>query len=340
MPEDYQDVVLTTYIKMRDEGELHIILPRETTAQLKKASLKVYDSRYTPADADILSLFFKKDKMNCDFRKVISGANPDYFKALWKHIRGMTEKTNEENSDFLAWLIDFKPRPRMQYYKNLREGIQQGREIPDEDNSSKQNNLEIKPDNEKPEVVALPTINDKIEKQNESLEAEANNIPQAKDKKPEIKSIIGNNIDPPIVDPTIHSTRWQIPKKFHKTIYAFTAAAFVLASTYVIVKSTKKQCMYWNGEHYVSIACDERLDNASVIVFNEETANNLKRILRPDTLTENSVRKVWYNKVWTDSIDFYTDSGSVPTNSNKRLMPMTNYILNKYIIQKKLAKQL
>lgn len=338
MPEDYQNVVLTTYIKMRDEGELHVILPRETTAQLKKASLKVYDSRYTPADADILSSFFKKDKMNCDFREVISGADPDYFKALWKHIRGMTEKTNEENSDFLAWLIDFKPRPRMRYYKNLRESIQQEREpiseIPDEDNSSKQNNLEITADNEKPEVVALPTINDKIEKQNESLETEANNIPHAKDKKPEIKSIIGNNIDP-----TIHSTRWQIHKKFHKTVYAFTAAAFVLASTYVIVKSTKKQCMYWNGHQYEAVACDEKKGDFSIIAFNEPKKDRLKRILQPDTLTINSVRKVWYNKVWADSLDFYTDSGAVPTDSRKRLMPMTRYMLNKYIIQKKLAKQ-
>jgi len=108
MPEDYQDIVLVVYKIMRDNGKLRTILTRETTTRLREACLRVYDSRYTPKNADTLSMFFKKDRMECDdFRKVIYDSVPDDYKALYNHIKGGTGKTKEENTDLLAWLIDF-----------------------------------------------------------------------------------------------------------------------------------------------------------------------------------------------------------------------------------------
>lgn len=135
MPEDYQDLVLATYKKMRDGGELYTILPKETTTRLRTACLKVYDSRYIPKeadilpnDADILSVFFEVDKMKCDdYRKVINDSEPDDFKALCNHIKGETGKTSEENTDLLAWLIDFQPRPSGIYYSTLVRGKDNGR---------------------------------------------------------------------------------------------------------------------------------------------------------------------------------------------------------------------
>jgi len=108
MPEDYQDIVLAVYKKMRDNGVLRTILTGETTTRLRKACLKVYDDRYNPKDADALSMFYEVDGLECDdFRKVIYDSEPDDYKALCNHIKGETGKTKEENTDLLAWLIDF-----------------------------------------------------------------------------------------------------------------------------------------------------------------------------------------------------------------------------------------
>lgn len=108
MPEDYQNIVLAAYKKMKDNGKLSAILTGETTTRLREACLRVYDDRYTPKDADILSMFFKKDRLECDdFRKMIYDSVPDDYKALYNHIKGETGKTKEENTDLLAWLIDF-----------------------------------------------------------------------------------------------------------------------------------------------------------------------------------------------------------------------------------------
>ncbi|WP_316755577.1 hypothetical protein [Pedobacter aquatilis] len=118
MPEDYQDLVLVAYKKMRDNGKLDAILPRETTTKLRKACLQVYESRNDPKDQDILAMFFEVDKMDCDFQKILNKSEPDDYRALWNHVRGETETTEERNSNLLAWLIDLEPRPRSNYYLN------------------------------------------------------------------------------------------------------------------------------------------------------------------------------------------------------------------------------
>lgn len=127
MPEDYQDIVLDAYKKMRDSGKLHAILPQATTTRLRKACLQVYGSRNNPNDVDILSMFFKVDKMKCgDFRKVIDDSDSDDFKALYNHVKKEKGKTNEENTDLLAWLIDLEPRPRISYYLSPDKTIKIG----------------------------------------------------------------------------------------------------------------------------------------------------------------------------------------------------------------------
>ncbi len=295
-------------------------------AMLRQECLNIYKERHDPKKDDVaLRMFFGPDNKDKGYLKIIDAHPTEKFKALSVFFkRPNDKKPDQKNLELLAWLIDFEGRP---YQPKKGYDISTPLDKKEETVVADKQSTEAE----------IQAGDDKIKKQNESLEAE--DISHTKDKEQGIKSIIGNTIYPPIVDPTIHSTRWQIPKKFHKTVYAFTAAAFVLASTYVIVKSTKKQCMYWNGNQYEVVACDEKQGNFSIIAFDEPKKDRLKRILHPDTLTINSVRKVWYNKVWADSLDFYTDSGAVPTDSRKRLMPMTGYMLNKYIIQKKLAKQ-
>lgn len=95
-----------------------------------------------------------------------------------------------------------------------------------------------------------------------------------------------------------------------------------------------KQCMYWQGDHYEVVGCKIKIDHASVIALDEQKVNRLKRITRIDTLGEKDLGKVWYVKIRVDSAEFYTDSGAYPLDARKRLLPITPYILNKYILKK------
>lgn len=311
MFEDYQNEVLSAYRKKLADDQLPH-LNAISPALLRQECLNVFRERYNPKKDDVVLRTFFGPERDKGYLKVIDEHPTDKFKALSVFFKGGIAKPDKKNLELLAWLIDFEDRPYQ---------IKDAYHISTPIAKIEETLIEESPPND----VEIKSVEEKIDPSNEEAE-----------KKQEIRTIQTIAENP---KPIKENNAFGFPKKYNKAVASFAVAVGILTASYVLFNENK-QCMYWNGERYVSIACDERLDNASVIAFNEETANNLKRILRPDTLTENSVRKVWYNKVWTDSIDFYTDSGSVPTNSNKRLMPMTNYILNKYIIQKKLAKQL
>lgn len=91
---------------------------------------------------------------------------------------------------------------------------------------------------------------------------------------------------------------------------------------------SKKQCMYWNGEFYVEIFCNELIEGKEIIALSEEK-KLLKKITRPDTLTkENALGKVWYNKS-NNKVEFFNHHGIHPENG-KTLKEVTPYILEKY----------
>ena len=95
-----------------------------------------------------------------------------------------------------------------------------------------------------------------------------------------------------------------------------------------ISTEAKKQCMYWNGEFYVEIFCNELIEGKEIIALSEEK-KLLKKITRPDTLTvENALGKVWYDKS-NNKVEFFTHYGKHPENG-KALKDVSETILEKY----------
>jgi len=87
--------------------------------------------------------------------------------------------------------------------------------------------------------------------------------------------------------------------------------------------------MYWNGEQFIATTEANLGPDRPVIPLNTDKLKYLKKITRPDTITVESLHKVWYSK-HNNSIEFFTDNGKNPEN-NKDLKRMTLYIFNKYI---------
>lgn len=120
-------------------------------------------------------------------------------------------------------------------------------------------------------------------------------------------------------------------KKFTVALIPVALAAF---GAYVFFEYISNQCMYWTGNEYKSVGCSVKIDHATVIALDKQKLVGLKKINRLDTITEKDLGRIWYVKIKQDSAEFYTDSGTYPLNNRKRLMPMTPYILNKYILHK------
>ena len=112
-------------------------------------------------------------------------------------------------------------------------------------------------------------------------------------------------------------------------VYLPQAAKKVKNSENIVVQNKEKDCMYWNGERYIPVFCEENLDQFHVEQINKEKLK-LKKILRSDTLTsENALGKVWYDKS-NNKVEFFTHYGVNPENG-KTLKDVTKHILEKYI---------
>ena len=99
-------------------------------------------------------------------------------------------------------------------------------------------------------------------------------------------------------------------------------------SEITIVPERKMECMYWNGEVYVDVFCDELIEGREIIASNEER-KMIRKITKPDTLTiENALGKVWYDKS-NGKVEFFTHYGIHPENG-KTLKEVSSHILEVY----------
>lgn len=127
--------------------------------------------------------------------------------------------------------------------------------------------------------------------------------------------------------------RIALESKFRKAILSFIIVVATGSIVYLYWRATTEQCMYWTGDHYQPIPCYQKVSDTAVIALDTVQVAHLKKITHPDTLTQNSLGKVWYSKI-NNVVEFYTSPGFHPIENDRRLRPVTPYILNKYILHK------
>lgn len=93
-----------------------------------------------------------------------------------------------------------------------------------------------------------------------------------------------------------------------------------------------RQCMYWAGDHYEISSCNIKLGDTVLSAFDEQKAR-LKKITRPDTISYKAIGRVWYVKI-DKGIEYYTAGGFHPVEYKRKLKPITNFMIDKYITRK------
>ncbi|WP_144250764.1 hypothetical protein [Mucilaginibacter corticis] len=126
------------------------------------------------------------------------------------------------------------------------------------------------------------------------------------------------------------------PPKINKRVIALSALSLLVLFVGLFFafrgrNNIVQKCMYWNGEEFKPIACDEKPDdtNAVVIAKDSDKMVHFRRDTRADTLTASSIGKIWYIKI-NGRVEYYTAPGAPPLYPDRRLLPLTVYILNKY----------
>jgi len=339
MPEDYQDLVLATYKKKCEERKLPLNLLKPTVVKLKKECLKKYDA--SNEAKDVFSDFFDKDKME-NISLILSKADPGDFRPLLNHINGATKRTDEKNSELLAWLIDFQPRPSTAYYtsfyKDKPSDIVEVIDTPDvkidktltpitggnNDNSQNPKNEKInKEEEENRQDDIIEEVKEPIvETTGIGVSGQLINIEGQEEKKTK-----GDSHETEYV--RIFSLNYITISCIILLLVGTASFAYWERRTKIRMPASDEKFMYWDEDHYESVKDEKQNVGAPIIPLNENTLRQQQKITLPDTLTSYSIGKVWYKGHGKDH-EFFTASGAYPQDLQRVLKPLTSTILTRY----------
>ncbi|WP_421945495.1 hypothetical protein [Pedobacter sp.] len=302
MFEEYQNRVITDYKTKKENG----LLPQFigiTPAVLKQECLNVYRERGAPdKDNFIIRSFFGVDEKNKGYARIIADCPTPKFRSLSNFFQSGSAKPDRVNTEIIAWLIDFKPRP----YAEALDAYEVSQQ---EIKAEKDNNIE---------EVDIPRIG----QAGVSNDSEFTKLTSGFDE--------GNGISEEIA-----KIRTWNNKNIERATISFFAAFLVICGSYIWWKYADKQCMYWTGDHYEIVDCKKNSSDKIILALDKQKVTALKMITKRDTITAASIGNVHYAKVTVDSVDFYTSGGTHPTDSRKRLLPLSDHIFKKYILGKR-----
>lgn len=294
MFEDYKNEVILDYKMKRKKGVLSSNLENPSPGQLRTECLLVYNERYAPNDEAILRLFFSSKNQEVDYSLIIERTDPDRFRPLQSILKEKIKEPKNSNIELLAWLIDFNPRPYSLWKKKLET-----------------------------EAVNEPLIH-RIKSQEKEGKVDVKEIGGVKEIEAFTNPKVGNGM--------LDEEKKKEKKSKIRNVFISLAVLATTGSGIFFFLNKNQQCMYWTGEKYQPVSCNEKIDRSHVIAYDAQKVTHLKKITRPDTLTKNSIGKVWYIKV-NGAPEFYTSGGEYPEDTRKRLLPVTSYILGKYVLQ-------
>lgn len=321
---DYRSLVLAFYARKKAENALSHRLLHASPANLKDECLEVCATRYLRRDERALSAFFGKQDGKEGYLLAIKRLDTDKFRPPINFLRSRVTETDEKNVELIAWLIDFDQRPFElgKQYGDLRtEAAPPAMEAPapvanaDTQEAEKKEGMEEETKQVQVEEQEIGDANGQESGEAEEQVSEPASVSQA----------------------FLLSGEWvgRVPKlRRWPLIILCLAAMLVGAGVYLALKFTSdtppEGCMYWAGDHYERISCNEKKANALIIAYDAERLEHFRKINTPDTITYRSIGRVWYIKL-DGNIEYFTADGYHPVQIHRKLHPITEYIIRTYL---------
>lgn len=299
---DYQKLVVQDYEKKKAANQLPPRLIQPTPANLKEACMTQCSTNYQRKDGKILGDFFKTGQDQDALCKAIKKMDTSKFKPLQNFLNKKTSDTDLKNIELLAWLIDFEPRPYV-YGKNY---------VTDTGDT---------------DIIVPENGDDDTQEKRKEKEAQKETF----NKETPISEPIDDISDTPESQPLIiDPPKSKMPLKIVLSTF-FLAAIIGIIYWSIRAKNTDYgNCMYWNVDHYEQIACAPTHGDTLVIPLDSAKLLHFKKITQTDTITYNDIGRIWYLKS-NGNIEFFTASGCHPVLINRRLHPITQYMIDQYI---------
>ena len=296
MFDDYKIALRDFYKAQKDSNKLSPGMENPTCLSLKKEFFNAYSSNHSNYDTDSIKKFFQPAANYEEQLKNIDRIERDKLRPFIKLMKEGTILRDEEAAIALAWLLGFMPYAEWKAARQKGETISEAPVFEEEDlNTGGESDSEVKDDVESKEAI----------KENEGVQ----------------KTPL-----PPV----------KIPHKINFIAIALVSFIAIYLIWQIIIPgkidqpSPTQKCMYWNGDHYVPAECDNYAADKTLIPLDIRVLNKMQKVRWPDLLTKKDIGKVWYAK--TDGHhEYFTDSGRYPSDPQKKLKPLSAYILSNHV---------
>lgn len=340
---DYREKVVLAYRKKREANAISMNLLYPTPAKLKDECLNVYKERPSPKDENTIRLFFGSKDEITDYGQRIKKIEPDRFKPLINFLNGKTTGTDDKNIELLAWLIDFESRPYIyghNYKDDVEAAVETGSVGCSETTENENSGIAIitsDPDDKNDgsahyKLTTVTEVSSAYELEEEKPEEVLIPIPVGEKKGKEEVQVIRLGIQAAFGKAGYWKRTTSKPK-VRNIIITSIAIVIVFSGSSLFLSNRDQQCMYWTGTRYKPIACNQTVGYTPIIALDTTKVSRLHKITHPDTLTKYSLNRVWYARI-DGKLEFYTSDGFHPIYNDRRLKPLSPYILDKYIIKK------
>ncbi len=298
---DYSDLVLKNYDDLKAANQLPRSLLHPSPARLKKECMLICESQHSRKDERVLRDFFGTGADKAATLDAIKHCDADKFRPLVNFINRVTTTPDPKIIELLAWMIDFQPRPFD--YQSLQPDI-------------------------KKEEVASPPITDTLSSKQPVRDAGPDPV----------DSSFASPDYIPIMPPGLTSTKKKGSiSRLKKSLLALLLLLLISSTIYLSLKknnqSGNRQCMYWSNDRYEPIDCSQKKEQVLLLALDTVKTKYFRRVTRPDTITYAAIGYLWYAKMSNDSIEFYTLPGVHPLDLQKKLRPITAYIIDKYVLK-------
>lgn len=290
---DYKSLVLLEYERLKKANNLPLGLLHPSPAKLKKECMEVCSKRFSKKDERVLNDFFGTGADKAVTLDAIKQCDVDKFRPLVNFINRDTVTPDPKIIELLAWMIDFQPRP-FDYQTRYS--------VPDENENFDGGSIESNPARSESEP------GDRL--------LSSTPLPTAAQAADNVKKTTGIF-------------------KLRNLLFAAILLAMLAGAMYWFSNKPSfggsHQCMYWSGDRYEPIECSQKKEGVIILALDTVKIKYFRRVTRPDTITYAAISYLWYAKM-SNSIEFYTSPGVHPLDLQKRLRPITAYIIDKYVL--------
>jgi hypothetical protein len=302
--EEYKSAIRVKYEEEKS-GINKGFLINPSPARLRDLCIIIFKDNRSSDDLASFSCFFGFN-FNHDNLKELK-KQTDRFKPLGTFLKGETELSDINGIDLVAILVNFQLRPINKFHKTINA------------ESQSKENIEV--------VNGEKTITQQVIKSKPIDEEIVNSVYEIGNK----NSFIGKT------DKKI----WSRKGVKYGIISAIVLGVIFFVFGFFI---NEEECMIWTKDHYEEVACNQISEKQGffqqIIIKKEESLiANFRKISVCDTTTffKNGEPCVWYGKSFQGNLDCFTAPGLHPE-TGKTLKPITNHIIEKYVLNKKIDK--